>query len=221
MSARITRLLLAAALLVSPACFAQYYSYGYDPDALPVRWHVMGGVSVPAGSTGDILQTGGHVGVGVSLQQPRSPLSLRIDLDYARNNATRELQNEGSSDTGLQITGGWADLVSLTANAEFRVPLTPTMHAYLVGGVGGYYTRISLTEYGYGYVCSPWWNYCYIAGGDYVVDQHDTTKFGWNAGAGLGFRLGNGMQLFVEARYNAIQFQQNLTYIPVTVGLRF
>ncbi len=219
-----TRILRSFALLlvlVSPAAFAQYYAGGYDPDGQPVRWHVMGGVSVPVGSTSDILQTGGHVGVGVSFRQPRSPLALRIDLDYARNNATRQLQNEGSIDSGLQIDGGWADIVSLTANAELRVPLGPAMYGYVIGGVGGYYTRISLTEYGYGYVCSPWWNYCYIAGGDYIVDQHDTTKFGWNAGLGVAFRLGNGMQLFVEGRYNAIQFQQNLSYVPITVGLRF
>ena len=41
-----------------------------------------------------------------------------------------------------------------------QFPIAPGINGYVVGGVGAYYTQISLTEYGYGYVCNPWWGYC-------------------------------------------------------------
>ena len=51
--------------------------------------------------------------------------------------------------------------------------------------------------------------------------EHDVTKFGWNAGAGMSFALRSGMTLFVEARYNEIQTTQKFEYVPITVGLKF
>ena len=212
---------LVLVLLAAPlAAHAQQY-YGYPPSERPVTFHFMGGLNQPVGDTNDILQSGWNVGGGVTFHQPRSPLALRIDIDYASNNATNALINQGSQSTGLRITGGWADTWSATANLEYRVPFTPGVYGYLVGGGGAYYTRISLTQYGYGYVCDPWWGFCYFASGDFVVAEHDVTKFGWNAGAGVGFRLANGSTLFVEARYNQIQMPQKFEYVPVLVGLRF
>lgn len=223
MSPRTDRLALCAALLLVPAAQAQQYYGGgpYRQDDRPVSWHVMGGLSQPVGSTNDILQSGWNVGGGVTFHQPGSPLALRLDVDYANNSATRSLIDQGQQSTGLQITGGWADLWSATANAELRVPFAPNFYGYLIGGVGAYYTRISLTEFGYGYVCDPWWGFCYIATGDLVVAEHDVTKFGWNAGAGVAFRLRSGSSLFVEARYNAVQMPQTFQYVPVVIGLRF
>ncbi len=212
--------LLALAGLV-PRAHAQYYGYGAAPDSYPVHWYVMAGYNQPVGDTNQILQGGWTVGGGVAFRQAGSPFALRLELSYADNNATHVLLNQGSQDTGLQITGGWADTWSLTANGEFRVPFGPGVYGYLIGGVGGYYTRISLTSFGYGYVCDPWWGFCYFASGDQVVAQHDVTKFGWNAGAGVSFALRSGMNLFVEARYNQIQMPQKFEYVPITVGVRF
>jgi hypothetical protein len=207
-----------ALTIFAPASYAQYY---YNPDTATVRWHIMGGLNQPVGDTEKILQTGWNFGGGVTFHQPDSPVAFRIDLDYAYNNATKYLQSQGSAASGLQITGGWADLWTLTGNIELRFPFSPAVYGYAIAGGGAYYTRVSLTEYGYGYVCNPWWYYCYVGTGAFVVDAHETTKFGWNAGLGVGMRLRGGSQLFVEARFNQIQFQQNFEYVPILVGWRF
>jgi opacity protein-like surface antigen len=222
MSFRTAGFALSTLLWLVPAAQAQeYYGGPYRQDDRPVSWHVMGGLNQPVGSTDDILQSGWNVGGGVTFHQPRSPLALRLEIDYASNNATHSLIDQGQQVTGLQITGGWADIWSATANVELRMPIAPHVYGYLIGGAGAYYTRISLTQYGYGYVCDPWWNYCYPASGDLIVAEHDDTKFGWNAGAGIAFRLASGSTLFVEARYNAVQMRQTFSYVPVVVGLRF
>jgi opacity protein-like surface antigen len=221
MSRRLYRFALPALPLLLVLCVhsARAQDYYYVPG--PVHGYFMGGLSQPVGNTSNLLQSGWTVGGGVEFRQGNNPLSLRLEANYASNNATRQLIDQGSEQTGLQITGGWADTWSGTANVEFRMPFAPHLEAYLIGGVGVYYNRISLTEYGYGYVCNPWWGYCYFASGNAVVAEHDVTKFGWNAGAGVSFALRNGLSLFVEARYNQITMPQTFGYIPVTVGLRF
>ena len=119
----------------------------------------MGGFNEPAGQTSDILQGGWDVGFGVAFRQPGSPLALRLEMNYAQNNATNQLINQGTAQSGLQINSGWADLFSVTANAELRFPFAQGSYAYIIAGGGGYYTQISLTTQGYGYVCDPWFGY--------------------------------------------------------------
>jgi opacity protein-like surface antigen len=210
---------LALACL-APVAHAQYY-YGSLPDDRPVRWYVMGGYSQPVGYTNQVLQGGYDVGFGMQLRQPGNPLSLRVELNYANNNAAHGLIDQGESNTGLNITGGWADIWSLTANGQYEFPIAPAVHGYLMAGGGGYYTSVSLTSYGYGYVCDPWWGYCYPAYGNVVVAQNDVTKWGWNAGAGVSFRLRGGTQLFVEARYTEIELPEKFQYIPIVIGFKF
>jgi hypothetical protein len=201
--------LLAAA---SPA-FAQEYS--------PLRWYIMGGANVALNNTSDILQSGYNVGFAVTWREPGHPVGVRFDLNYASNNATRELQNQGSAATGLNITGGWADIWSASVNLEAQHLFSPTTYGYLIGGIGAYYTQVQLTEYGYGYVCNPWWGYCYYGSGSTVVASNSTTKFGWNGGVGMAFRL-QGPTLFIEARYTRIETSpQPLEFVPITIGLRF
>ena len=222
MSPRSTLLTLLALFCLAPVAHAQYYgSGGFGPDSRPVQWYVMGGFNQPVGYTNTILQGGYDVGFGVAFRQPGSPLALRLEMNSANNNATRALLNQGQVYTGLQITGGWADIFSFTANGEYRFPLARGVHGYLVAGGGGYYTRISLTTFGNGFVCDPWWGFCYMASGNFVVAEKDVTKFGWNAGAGVSFALRGGTNLFVEARYNEIVMPQKFEFVPITIGLRF
>jgi opacity protein-like surface antigen len=219
MSSRIRLLALIALACFAPAVFAQgYYSL---PDSRPVRFYVMGGFNQPAGSANSVLQGGWDVGFGVAFRQPGSPLALRLEVNYSNNNATNALINQGQQQTGLQITGGYADLYWGTANAEYQFPIVPGINGYVVGGAGAYYTQISLTEFGYGYVCNPWWGYCYFGSGSAVVAQHDVTKFGWNAGLGVSFRLRGGTVLFVESRYNAVQMPQTFEFVPINIGVKF
>ena len=213
---------LAAGFMVTPAQ-AQYYGYGsYNPETNPVHWSVFGGVSEPLGNTSNLVQTGWNLGFGVTFTQPNNPFSLRLDFDYAYMNSTQQLLTSSSQGTGLQVSGGWSEVWTGTINAEYRVPFAPGIFGYLIAGGGLYYNSLSLTEYGYGYVCNPWWNYCYLGTGNVVTVSNSSTKFGWNAGLGVGYHLQGGASLFVEARYtwvdtSAVKFE----YIPLVFGVRF
>jgi len=211
---------LGALLAAAPAVHAQEYSN--------VRWSIYGGFNEPVGNTGSILNTGWNFGFGVTFREPGKPLGLRLDFDYSGNNASASFVNTVNNsqctavNTGLCINGGYANIWSATASVEWQHLLTNTMYAYAIAGIGGYYTDFSLTEYGYGYVCNPWWYYCYIGTGDVIVANKSGTHFGWNAGAGLSFRLQGGSSLFMEAKYTWIQTSnQSFEYIPIVFGIKF
>jgi opacity protein-like surface antigen len=184
----------------------------------PVHWDLKAGFNQPVGATDNILQGGGYaIGAGLSLTPQRgSPFSLRFDFDYAQNNATHQLLNEGAQQ-GAYAYGGTTSLTSVTANGVYKVPLGGGVRAYGVAGVGAYNARVDFNQGGYGY-CNPFWGYCYGYG---YGPSDSTTKFGWNAGLGVEFPLYYGQAWFIEARFNRIETQQAIEYVPITVGFRF
>jgi len=220
MHPRFALVILGALLAAAPAVKAQEYS--------PVRWSIYGGFNEPIGNASSILNTGWNFGFGVTWREPGKPLGIRLDFDYASNNASSSFINTvnntqcGPGNTGLCINGGWASVWSASLDLEFQHLFTNTMYGYVLGGIGAYYTDFSLTEYGYGYVCNPWWYYCYPGVGNVVVANNSGTHFGWNAGAGVSFRLQGGSSLFLEARYTWVDTSnQKFEYIPVVFGIKF
>lgn len=211
--------LLGAA--ATPAAYAQYYDYSINKDN-PIQWHVYAGMNIPTGSNGDLLNTGWNFGFGVTFRQPGAPFGLRLDVTYTDNNVSAHGLYQAAGATQTDINGGWVNGWAFTADGEFRHHFNDQIYGYVLAGIGAYYTSIQLTEVGVGYICNPWWYYCYLGTGNVVTVSNSSTKFGWNAGLGVGFELHGGASLFAEARYtwvdtSAVKFE----YIPLVFGVRF
>ena len=218
-----TRLLALGIVLAAatPAAFAQFSGSSATYES-PVQWHVMGGLNVPVGSGSHLLDTGWNFGFGATFRQPGAPFGLRLDFGYSANNVTSHGLYEVAGTSALHIDGGWVDVWSAAADGELRFPIAPTADGYGLAGVGLYHTSLQLTEFGFGYVCNPWWGYCYLASGNTVVASRSSTEFGWNVGAGVNFKLNPGMTLFVEARYTWINAAHpRIEYVPILFGVRF
>lgn len=209
-------LLVAAA----PAAYAQYYSSSSD-DQNPVQWHVDFGLNIPTGSNSNLLNTGWNFGFGATFRQPGAPFGLRLDMNYSNNNVSAQGVYQAAGATKTDINGGWANVWSFTADGEFRHHFNGQMYGYAIAGIGAYYTSLQLTEVGVGYICNPWWYYCYYGTGNAVVVSNAATHFGWNAGIGIGFKLQSGASLFAEARYTWIDTSKQIMYIPLVFGVRF
>lgn len=208
------------AVLVTFSC-AVRAQQSPDEDSV-MRWHVTAGANLPAGSSADLLSDGWNFGLGLQLRQPDSPFGLRLDFDYSSNNARNSwlYQTSAGGSGTLNISQGWTSIYSASLDVEIRQP--GPVYGYLLGGVGIYNVGVRLSEYADGYVCNPWWSYCYSGNGHAAFAYDSTTRFGWNAGAGMGFRLQNGSVLFVEARYTWVNTSiQPIQYIPVLVGWRY
>jgi opacity protein-like surface antigen len=205
----------------TPSAYAQYYNYSINSDN-PIQWHVDFGMNIPTGSNSDLLNTGWNFGFGVTFRQPGAPFGLRLDVVYTSNNVSSQGVYQAAGATKTDINGGWVDGWAIIADGEYRHHFNDQVYVYGIAGIGGYYNRIQLTEVGFGYICNPWWYYCYYGTGNAVVVSNSATNFGWNAGLGVGFKLQGGASLFVEARYTWVDNSNTkLEYIPLVFGVRF
>ncbi|HKT72773.1 MAG TPA: outer membrane beta-barrel protein [Steroidobacteraceae bacterium] len=221
---------LFATLLTGLSSLASAQSYGYSDRYTyaqrPIQWHIMGGYAPTTGTTSDYLDGGWSIGGGLTFRpDPVAPLSLRADVSFSRFDATNNLLNLGSEQNQTRIDDGWGNVVSLDVDAVFDVPLGPRARGYVMAGIGGAYRRIDLTQtVGFdGYFCDPWYGFCGagIVAGDVLVQRTETTRFAWNAGAGIEFPLYNGQSWFIEARFERMETPTPTEFVPIRVGLRF
>jgi hypothetical protein len=155
-----------------------------------------GGAAVPTGTLADGAKTGWSSEVVARVKPAASPVALQVDGFYNR------FALEGGIDGNARMLGG-------TANAVLAFPIGGAAHPYLIGGVGVYNGKTTVT-------------------GAPATDSQ--TKFGANAGAGLDVGIGKSASLFAEGRFHAIfkgAFDQNTLQdqtaymVPVTLGLRW
>jgi opacity protein-like surface antigen len=205
---------------------AQSYTERYYAPEQHVHWHMDTGYVGTTGQTADFLQGGWTLGGGFSWQPDlSSPLALRVDLNYSRFEATSRLIGVNQAFNQTQIDDGFAQIVDLAADGEYRMPLSPYLTAFAVAGVGVAHRRLALTQtVAVGdYLCDDWFGYCQfgLVPGAVVVASDDATRFAWNAGLGLDFAMGGGQTFFVEARFTRMQTAQPTDFVPIRVGLRF
>lgn len=172
-----------AVLLSAQAAQAQALSFG-----------VGGGVVVPTGTLSDGTGTGWTGTALLRVQPPTSPIGFQVDAFYTRFGL------DGGVDGHSRLLGG-------TANAVYAFPGVSTARPYLIGGLGLYNGKTTITGLG---------------------SSDASSKFGVNAGAGFNFGMGKA-QLFAEGRFHAMfksvtnsAGEEKTGYmIPLTVGLRF
>ena len=208
-------LLTVLSAFAVPAVAQQYPGYSYGER--PIQWFVDGGASITEGDASADFDNGYTFGGGVNIMpQPGVPFGLRFEANYARSSATSAFINANELATGSAIDNGSMQTVTGFADAVFRTPINPYAHVYALGGVGVGYRRIELTQNGF--FCDAF--FC-GGGGHNVIASSDTTKFAWNAGAGIDFALPNGSAWFVEARFERIETNSPTEFIPIRVGFRF
>lgn len=201
--------------------FAQSYPYpGYQyPAGWPVQWFIDGGAGITQGATGRDFDNGWTIGTGVMFRaDPAQPFALRLDFNYSRSNATNRFLSANEAATNTPIDDGSMQTITGFLDAVLEAPVSPWARFYVTGGVGAGYRRIELTQNGF--FCDA-----FFCGADFgrntLVASSDTTRFAWNAGAGVNFVLPYGQSWFIEARYERIQTPQPTEFIPIRFGLRF
>ncbi len=215
-----------ALLLIGVSAPLLAQTYQTFPPARQFQWHIDGGGAITTGRTSDFLDSGWTLGTGFTWHpQLDSPFALRTDLHYSRFNATNQLISLGEVANQTRIDDGTGQILALDLNAVFETPLSRTVRAYLIGGVGVNYRKIELTQtvaVG-GFICDPWWGFCGVGyvPGDVLIDREETTRLAWNAGLGLDFSLGGGQSWFIEARFNRMETRDPTDFVPIRIGMRF
>jgi opacity protein-like surface antigen len=169
---------------------------------------VSGGAVFPIENQSDVFNTGWNAALVIPINFGDSPFGIRLDGSYG------ELQTKDS-------------LAAFTGNGKSRIisgafdlvigPHLGAVQPYVIGGVGAYDLRFSGQE---------------VDGGNLFAES--STRFGWNAGVGVAFRMGqSSTQIFVEGRYTSISLNGDrftdsihtggtrFTLIPVNLGVIF
>ena len=190
----------------------------------PVSLVINGGLTPTAGPTSEYLKSGWTLGTGFVYQwDTSSPFALQFDLSYSDFNATGNLVQVGQAQN-FRIDGGSGDIWSLTAAGKYTMNSDST-RGYGLLGVGAYDRHVQLTQtaYGTGYICDPWWGYCYpgVFSGQVVAASKSNIKFGINVGLGIEFPVGDDSAWFIEARYHWVDSSKATEFIPIQIGFRF
>ena len=197
-------------------------------------WHFYfgGGPTFIAGGLGDRFSTGVGPAVGFTYDF-NSRVSFGFEYAFRRFHAENWVDTFGGSFTAYHDTN------QLAFNIIFNItPADSRARVYAIAGPGAYYRKATITEYvGSGIICDPYWYIC----GSYpitdIVAARGGWDFGFNVGAGVGFKLGQSedAEFTIESRYHFVAGPEitppagsgltggkaNGYYIPLTFGFRF
>ncbi len=203
MTRSITFALAAAALA---ATFAAAPRAARAQAANPFSFGVAGGLAVPTSSLSSNLNAGYTVAGFVDFHPVPGPLTVRLEGGYDRFQ-TKDSQTYATVNGVDYGQDGNTHFIRGNANLLLRLPTTGGVRPYLTGGVG---------IYGIG------GGYTYTGdGGTATFNDQTLTKFGINGGIGIEVPL-TGITVFGEVRAHGVQTDGTpVTYIPITVGIRF
>jgi opacity protein-like surface antigen len=211
--------ILAPVLLLGCASPALAQVYQYQSAAVrPVQWFIDGGASITQGAAGNDFDNGWSIGTGVQFRDPAQPFALRLELNYSRSEANNEFIALNEAATGTPIDNGSLQTVTGFVNGVLEAPFSRWGRFYATAGVGLGYLRVELTQNGFfcdPYFCGPGF------GSNALVASSSTTRFAWNAGAGVSFSLPRGQSWFIEARYERIETPTPTEFVPIRFGFRF
>ena len=205
-------------ILFACVCVAITAAYGQDRHHFNIS--AGAGVSMPTADATSNLNTGWNLDFRGGLDVTSGFLA---DLDFSFNHWG--LSNAALSNFGQP--GGYVDVWSISFVPVVRLAPHHFIDPYILGGGGIYHRNLSLTQPAtvQTIFCDPFFGYCYpaLVGVNQVVASFSTFKPGFDLGGGVDFRVGSGLRLFAEARYNEMftTHGPNLSYVPVTFGVRW
>lgn len=199
--------------------------------------NVGGGPTFIAGDLGKRFDNGFGPAVGVTFDiNPK--IGVQFEYAFRRFHAENYVDFFGGTYTGYH------DTHQLAFDLVFNVnPRDSKARIYIIAGPGVYHRSVTITEYlGTGIVCDPFWYIC----GSYpitgIVGDRGGWDFGFNVGAGVGFKMGEVAEFTIESRYHWVQGPEITNgqdgtpitlpsgvkagsttghYIPLTFGFRF
>jgi hypothetical protein len=192
----------------------RYNDSSHNPDGSNKYAVVLGvGLTTPLGNTYHYLNTNYGLQVGAGRNFNKN-FTVMAQFDYDRFGFTgATLYNQQSlynyycpsnSTNCTQVAGldGSSHVWSFTLDPSYSVPLSDTVSAYGVVGVGFYHKTANFTVPATGEYCDYYYG-CYQYAANETIDKYTSNAPGFNGGIGLTFkpsRFAN-ERLFVEGRY--------------------
>jgi hypothetical protein len=225
---------IASVVMFSAALLALTPAVG---TAQEKRFHVNfgGGPTFNLGNLGDKFGTGWGPAIGVTIDTPNNRLGFQFEYAYRWFDVTDQTDaNLGQFSANHQTHQLAFNIVSNLTRSDSPV------RGYIVAGPAAYHRSVDITEYvGTGVICDPYYYVCGVYPVDAVIGSRGGWDMGFNIGGGVGFRLGESSEFYVETRYHYVWGPEivaatplpepgfsgsgstNGQYWPLTFGFRF
>ena len=171
-----------------------------------------GGPTFNLGDLGERFGTGWGPAIGVAFEGPNERLGFQFEYAYRwfdvsddlPINATRFSANHTTHQLAFNLVG------NLTG------PDSP-VRGYILAGPGAYYRSVEITEYvGTGVICDPYYYVCGVYPIEDVLGSRGGWDVGFNIGGGVGFRVGESSEFYVETRYHYVWGPEIVSATPLT-----
>jgi hypothetical protein len=203
------------------------------------RFHINlgGGPTFNLGDLGDHFETGWGPAVGLTIDGPNDRFAFQFEYAYRWFN----IPEETDVAAGRFSANHQTHQLAFNMIANVTRPDSP-VRGYLVAGPGAYNRKVEITEYvGNGVICDPYYYVCGVYPVDAVLGSRGGWDMGFNVGGGIGFKLGDSAEFYVESRYHYVWGPEitsattlpsgetppsgggstNGQYWPLTFGFRF
>ena len=177
-----------------------------------VHVNVGGGPTFILGDLGEQFDTGWGPAIGVTVDGPNNRVGFQFEYAYRwfglgdnlPVGATRFSANHQTHQLDFNL------VASMTGpDSPFR--------AYVVAGPGAYNRKVEITEYvGNGVICG--WYVCGVYPVEAVVGSRSGWDFGFNVGGGVGFKIGDEAEFFIESRYHYVAGPEIVSATPLPSG---
>jgi Outer membrane protein beta-barrel domain len=196
-----------------------------------------GGPTFNLGDLGEKFGTGWGPAIGVSFEGPNERLGFQFEYAYRWFDVKDELPINATSFSANHTT----HQLAFNVVANMTRPESP-VRAYIVAGPAAYNRKVEITEYvGTGVICDPYYYVCGAYPVEAVLGSRSGWDMGFNIGGGIGFRIGEDSEFYVETRYHYVWGPEivaatplpstqattstggttNGQYWPLTFGFRF
>jgi hypothetical protein len=201
---RTLRILGLACALAAPAALAEYNA------------HVFYGASQVEGDTSDHATDGYTFGFG-GVSRGDGMLAWRWDFAFDHHDA-----REGNIASFIVDDG---DLMSTYFRFGPQLDFETGSGRFYLGVSAGYYwtyANISMYATVPGYVCDPFWGWCWLVpvSGEFILADRSEDDLGYSATVGYEWDVIGG-SWFIEAQYHLIEHGEGYEIMPVVIGLRF
>jgi hypothetical protein len=177
-----------------------------------------GGPTFNAGDLGEHFGNGWGPAIGVTFEAPNGRLGFQFEYAYRWFNIKDDAPFFGATNFDANHTTHQLDF-NLVANL---VPSDSNIRPYIIAGPGMYYRSVEITQYiGTGVICDPYWYVCGTYPVSDVIGSRGGWDFGFNVGGGVGFKIGETAEFYIESRYHHVlgpEFQPTATPLPTGTG---
>ncbi|HET8947380.1 MAG TPA: hypothetical protein VFQ07_10385 [Candidatus Polarisedimenticolia bacterium] len=183
------------------------------------------GYAAPLGSANGFFDAGWSASAGATFHfSPTVPVGMRLDLGYARSQATEQALAAPPLAAPVRVVDGHVAVTHLMLDGLWEFGGRGHIGGWLGGGVGILNRRIEVTN---SFAGSPPCNdpvdpgSCLVSPGGRDETNDQLTQIAFDVSAAARFPLPSGSEIYLEARYQRMESDPTTEFIPVVVGFRW